>query len=274
MNTGFCTGEQIRPNPKYISKGRTVEHGITFIIGFERVHSAHSFKEFTRIVDSALGTAKRVWGWNPKRLAIGFHHSQKTHGASYTVSKKIGDVKAKHITLSHRLLAEFDAASIYRTLMHELCHIYRRAKFEHKDKIANKGHDEIFCRELGKVDPIVKNDQKACRYKKDKPRLPFKNMAPSKGFLLIAVDKKKRTNILIWIPNKGRERSAPMDDHTMAVVLEGVDRKHWAHIKVQNESEGKVPGTLLKLAQWLTKHHKKKFARTAAVLKQTGSSVS
>jgi hypothetical protein len=130
--------------------------------------SAHTLQEIVDITSGAVIECFNAWGWKPLGLTLGFHASGRAMGLAW--SPGMGD---RRISLATRLLAAYDADSIYRTVLHELCHHAReelhprilegRAAFVREIM----SHDAIFCRMLGEVDPTVREKPADCRFFND-----------------------------------------------------------------------------------------------------------
>ena len=209
------------------------------VVGFHTVSatSAHDMAELTAIVKRAIATAKRTWKWSPTNLVVQFHNGGKTFGFARGPGSgpRVGFTI---ISLSKRLLAEYDARSVGRTVVHELCHHYREESFAatiHLRKL--KGHDDIFCRELKRADPLSA-DPITCRYfteERVKPTFDRRvRWVTSAGHLRMA-RKRGRGQMMFWEPNKPGAWTAPeflFTDGELADLASRFPRKSIATMKI------------------------------------------
>ena len=165
--------------------------GVTYVAwGKIRKRSAHSLADLHRIVEQAVLAGRSIWSWTPQRLEVQFHKDSRSMGLAYEPGT---DESRQHcrISLHERLLEEYDLKSIWRVVVHELCHHFRDDNFP-PSRIP---HDEIFCEQLGLIDPMVRGDRQQCAM--------FVN---EKDTALVAVKQErieKRKTPPVWSPDAG-----------------------------------------------------------------------
>lgn len=134
---------------------RTTASGVTFEGYTDRVLKAHSFATMSKLVDDATTLCASAWGWKARKLRVLLHGTSRALGLAYNPGQGV-----HRISLNTRLINEYDTMSIFRVVLHELCHHYRNETFP----LSHNAHDALFCEALGKVDPIVLQDKKQCQF--------------------------------------------------------------------------------------------------------------
>ena len=130
--------------------------------GWHRVEktSAHTANVLAQIVGEAVTVCAKAWGgWRPDGLTVSFHRSRKAMGLAYAPGN--GD---RRISLNETLLTSYDALSIARVVLHELCH---HAREEQQPRERFKGyisHDPLFCSMLVLVDAELAANPKRCQF--------------------------------------------------------------------------------------------------------------
>jgi hypothetical protein len=164
--------------------------------GFEkaRKRSAHTLAQLHGQVVRALAAARQAWGWGPRALEVSFHETGRAYGLAYAPGSEASKALCR-VSLSHKLLRDYDLASAWRVLVHELCHHYREEAWPRTRATKSTSHDERFCEALAKVDPVVGSDPQACRFFTDEE-------AP--GVVAKKRERKaKREANITWAPNAG-----------------------------------------------------------------------
>lgn len=130
--------------------------------------SAHPLEEIIEITEAAVVECFNAWQWKPVGLTLGFHASGRAMGLAYSPGK--GD---RRISLAAGLLAAYDADSIFRTLLHELCHHAREElhprTLEGRPSFLREAmaHDTVFCDMLAEVDATIRDNPTSCRFFND-----------------------------------------------------------------------------------------------------------
>lgn len=228
------------------------------IVGFASVRqrSAHGEAELRRAASEAVGIGHRAWKWKPTNLTIQFHTSQRTMG----FARGAGTGHRTGITvvsLSKRLIAEYDLNSIRRTLIHELCHHYREERFAITPEVRKtKGHDSVFCRELGRADKTLNKDAHTCRYfSEERIRRDIDRKvkwSPSSGELLY-MKKRGRGSLLFWSPKKAGAWVPVefiLNDAEILELSQKFKASEWKHVTLRYTG-GTVP-TLDALLVWVS----------------------
>lgn len=171
-----------------LPKGILQRKGDILYFGYKgKVTQVHSLDKVHRLVRDAISAGNRVWGWSPNNLKVFSHSSGNAMGLAYQPGKG-----AHAISLHTKLLREYDQDSIYRVLLHELCHHHREEAWPRKSITKANAHDEVFCGELSKVDPIVAESGN-CRYFREEQWLQSAAL----------VQKKKREKAISYKPKDG-----------------------------------------------------------------------
>lgn len=132
-------------------------HGISFEGYTNRVLKVHGFDSIADTVAKAVGLCESAWNWKVSKLRVMLHGTgSKAMGVAFNCGS--GNHR---ISLNSRLLNEYDLMSIFRVVLHELCHHYRDEMFPVNPL---DSHDAIFCRELSKVDSVIADDQRQCQF--------------------------------------------------------------------------------------------------------------
>jgi predicted SprT family Zn-dependent metalloprotease len=175
-------------------------------VGWETVRkkSAHSLDAIHRLLEKAYDETLTHWNWVWLNLRIKFHMSGPAFGLAYSPGR--GD---HIISLNARMLGAYTLDSIYRTIVHELCHHYREERFPR----SIDPHDKQFCDELAKIDRTISGDPRACRHFVDVADPALQARVPGRKKRLPVWDekagtfqvwhKKSGTFSLYWTPNKG-----------------------------------------------------------------------
>jgi predicted SprT family Zn-dependent metalloprotease len=216
------------------------QNGVTYEGYTNRVLKVHSFDVLSRLVDQAQKLCADSWGWKAQDMRVMLHGSGNAMGMAYSPGKGI-----HRISLHSKLLKEYDEMSIFRVILHELCHHYRNERFP----LSLRSHDEVFCRELAKVDPVVAQDTEKCTFfkdeewegsvvvqaKKEKAAALSKPSTydPAQGFLQVRVLKSGQLR-LDWLPYDGgfTRKAIPVSDHHMRELFEPMHRRQKQSIKV------------------------------------------
>lgn len=184
---------------------RTRSRGVT-VVGFDSVAStsAHSEAKLAGIAARAVDRCARAWGWRPTNLTICFHSG----GRSFGIARGTGDgprIGVTVVSLSCRLVSEYDARSVGRTVVHELCHHYREETFRRTAELRRTGgHDSVFCRELALADPQARDPHRCRRFTAERvPREvdPRVSWDPARGSIrLLRV--RGKGEMLFWCPRR------------------------------------------------------------------------
>jgi hypothetical protein len=154
---------------------------------------AYTLAQLHEITAKAVSDCIAVWKWRsaespvwkPSNLEVMLHSGKVALGLAFAPGTG-AKLNKRTISLNKILLAQYDAHSIWRVIVHELCHHYRDEVFAGhevdpverevllqavKAYLVNKGsraavlmqktlgtHDATFVRELGKVDPKIKEN--------------------------------------------------------------------------------------------------------------------
>ena len=252
--------------------------GGVYYIGYRRLADpAHSLKKLHTIVAAKRQLAKSLWKWK-EPVMISFHRSHSILGfASIT---KVGSQKWRFISLSQDLLSGYDAKSVGRTIIHELCHHYRAERFscsgvargrcDSVRRLSNGGHDPTFCRELGRVDYIVKRSQTECQFSTDKKmtKSPAASKKPFAGVILkpgaghLEVTSIAAKTVFAWLATRGKSFFVPFNDNSLALIMTRT-KKLWDRIAIRAKGRR---FTLRQFATMCVKQYR--FKKTAAVLRQ------
>jgi len=134
------------------------------VYGYRRhsAKSAHDLCALTRMLVESVNLCTKTWGWQLKKniLSVTLRSTSSTMGWAINTKTKVwvDGVRLRIIGLSAKLISEYDAPTIKRTILHELCHHWREERFPHGQK-----HDAVFCRELARVDPLAQ-PRRGCAY--------------------------------------------------------------------------------------------------------------
>jgi hypothetical protein len=113
-----------------------------------------------------------------------------------------------------------------RVVIHELCHHWREERFPH-----GTSHDPVFCRELARVDPVVRQaGRRECTKFVVATDLAKKNEAikrrgqvppswkPEAGELVVTLEGRKYP--VVWRP-RGRQRWSPWQEYLSSRLISG-----------------------------------------------------
>jgi hypothetical protein len=154
---------------------------------------AYTREQLHEITAKAVSDCIAVWKWRsaefpvwkPSNLEVMLHEGARALGLAFAPGTG-HKLNKRTISLNKTLLVQYDANSIWRVIVHELCHHYRDEVFAGhevdpaerevllqsvKAYLANKSnsaavhmqkvlgtHDATFVRELGRVDPKIKEN--------------------------------------------------------------------------------------------------------------------
>ncbi len=245
------------------------------IVGFVDVKkSAHTLTALQAILAQEIARARRVWRWSPTNLVVQFHRSERVFG--WARNPGAGPRNGLTvISLSHRLLQEYDADSVGRTVIHELCHHYRCEKFAvPAGGVPYKGHDDVFCRELGRADTTVAAHPKACRYFGDDriaPKIDHRvKWSPSLGQVR-HVKKRGRGQILFWEPRRAGAWE-PVEtlllDTELVALAKRFKSPEWSRVKIVGFNPFHDLESLLR---WLSNRHAKLFPKTTELYRHSAA---
>ncbi len=161
--------------------------------GITRKIGSYTLEQLHEIVAKSVADCAGIWTWRsagmppwkPSGLEVMLHTGKQALGLAFAPGTG-RDTNKRVISLNKVLLEQYDAHSIWRVTVHELCHHYRDEVFARgevdpaerdtllqtvKAYIADKGfraasqwskilgtHDATFVRELGRVDPKIKEN--------------------------------------------------------------------------------------------------------------------
>jgi len=246
-------------------------NGITFEGYTQRALKVHSFGTIAKLVDDGIKLGRDAWGWEPVDLRVMIHNDSRAMGLAYNPGKGV-----HRISLNSRLLNEYDTMSIFRTVIHELCHHYRDERFP-----INKldAHDEIFCHELGKIDPVVVQNPKECvmftdevwqdslvvkaKVEKQAAKKKADNYDHREGYLQMRVLKSGELR-MDWLPNqKGgfANKAMPVTVSNLQLLLQSTDPSKvrvtgkGRGLKYLMHITGKTEVTLLQAAKSMARRH-------------------
>ena len=195
-----------RDNPGRPPRGRrSGGRGVT-LVGFDAVEarSAHTEASVAAAARRAVARCERAWGWSPTNLTVALHDGDRSFG----IARSPGDgprVGMTVVSLSCRLLAEYDAKSVVRVLVHELCHHYREESFRRtRDTHRRGGHDAVFCEALAEADPKSGGPHRCRKFTDERsPREenPSVSWSPRDGALALA-RVRGRGQMLFWRPRR------------------------------------------------------------------------
>lgn len=222
---------------------------VTFV-GFGKKVGAYEFAKIREIVSKSVRLCVETWGWSPGNLQLSLIAKSRAMGMAYEPGTG-AESGIRRVSLSRDLFARFDANSIHRTLIHELCHHYREETWPRKRTIGFNSHDDRFCAELGRVDPVVR-DAKSCTFfdddvdaslvdaakaKKDAARAKHEagiTWAPNAGMVL--VDRLKSGKIKMgWHSRPGfswRPLVEEVNDMTLSALLKRFAPAQWREVEV------------------------------------------
>lgn len=265
-----------------------VTHSVVFS-GFTPAiakRSAHSLSDLTGIITDVVAACAAAWDWMPNNLEVCFHNRSNAYGLAYNPGGGV-----HKISLSVLLLESYDQASVWRVIAHEFCHHYRDEKFKQTFNVVARRlepnhHDEIFCRELQKVDhTIATKGVEACTkfvdcpdealvvaLKKKRDRHFIEPLwAPDAGQLMIYRIKSGQFRFS-WIPqdpNKWTVRVAPVRDGTILGLAKQFAPKDYVNVRVIGDKSwhtASPPHNLLQLLNIFITGWKSHFPQTIAYL--------
>lgn len=268
-----------------IPKGMLQYKGDVLYFGYKgKVTQVHSLDQIHRLVLKAVESGRHAWSWSPRNLKVFCHPSGNGMGLAYNPGKG-----AHAISLHTKLLREYDANSVYRVILHELCHHHREETWPRKAYTAITAHDQQFCNELSKVDEVVAASGD-CRYFQDEQwmesaavqkkieRKHSINWSPDAGYLVFRRIKSGylRLDWLPRIPGDFPKKTYKIGYDSLKDLLSNFSLREIQRVEVLNQmpefsSFGKVLGsttTLAKLMDMLTHVYPRlKFDQLLEVLK-------
>jgi hypothetical protein len=204
--------------------------------GFEKIRksSAHTLAQVHGQVEAALREVREAWGWTPTALEVGFHDSERLRGLAYDPGSEASRALCR-ISLGRQLVRDYDLRSVWRVLVHELCHHYREEAWPRARTRSTSSHDARFCDALAKVDPVVSADPNACRFFVDEE-------TPA------AVEKKreqraKKESKIVWAPNAGTVLVYALKSGQLRLEWKPAEGLKWKHVTAVDD------GLLLEWAQ-------------------------
>lgn len=136
-----------------------VRNGISYEGYTARFLKAHSLRTITDLVEKSVVLCKQAWNWEPVNLRVLTHTRGNAMGIAYAPGKGV-----HRISLASSLVNKYDEMSIFRVILHELCHHYREERFPRPaGYTTGDAHDKYFCDALSLVDPVVKEQPESCR---------------------------------------------------------------------------------------------------------------
>lgn len=241
------TGDCVRENPRLsVETGRIARRsqdklGSVVYVGFSETKktSAHSLKDLDATIKKAIKKVELKWRWKCGPLYVAFHARGKAMGRTWPRVKVQG---RRYVSLAKNLVSEYDLMSIQRTMEHELCHQFREERFPvPRFGVPNGGHDDVFCRELSRVDPIVGGNKRTCRYfveqRDEKAMLSsLKAQVSRAGRFVIGL------NSVVWVPgsqaysSRKAYLSVRLTDDALVTLMGVVGRARWKSVKVQDDT--------------------------------------
>jgi hypothetical protein len=205
--------------------------------------SAHSLDALHALVLKAQDTAQRVWwGWTATNLQIQFHES-KSMGAAWEPGNPANASHGRRICLNRKLLAQYDAHSIWRVIIHELCHHFREES-ERRVLTSDNAHDGVFCRMLTLADPEAVGSQ--CQFFEAAPDPSLVSVSarargkqpvfdPALGTLLISAVESGGVRMQ-WISKtpdlKWSSQVLPVSDGSILEMLKRFAPSTWGDVEV------------------------------------------
>jgi hypothetical protein len=145
-STSAAATDETRSLP--IGDGDAVQY-----IGWKTVSkvSAHDITAIHDAVVRALDRAADVWKWRGSGIKIQFNESSRAIGLAWSPGSgaKTGE---RRICLNVKLVSEYVIESVYRVLIHELCH-HAREEVRPRDQSFGDVHDTLFRSMLIEADP-------------------------------------------------------------------------------------------------------------------------
>lgn len=219
------------------------------LIGYRKKVGAYDQARIEQILERGVRVCSERWGWLGTDLIFELHSSDKTMGLAYR-SGAYSDTGCRRISLSRKLFLRYDAESIYRTVIHELCHHYREETFP---KSRGDSHDKVFCDALRLVDPVV-HDEKSCQFfheevdqaviektaRGGKPPI----WSPEAGTIVVKHPKSGKYR-WDWVPNEGFKWArfgGELGDDDLLMLLKAFAPSDWQKVKIVGPQ---FPETLL-----------------------------
>lgn len=159
----------------------------------------HSLEDIHGVVLAALSDARKTWNWRPKDLRIYAHG-----GASRAMGRAYNPGQGDHrVSLNRKLLNNYDLAGIARVVIHELCHHYREERWPRGAQVfkIQGAHDNRFCSELAKIDPLV--NEANCEVFDEAAATVGKSEKLPPGVLTAKLLKTRFK--LVWRPDQGKD---------------------------------------------------------------------
>lgn len=219
-----------REAPAEVGAHRQGPCGPITYTGYKATTGKYTLDDIHAIVADAIVAGTAVWAWQgdrgtwkPSNLEVMLHSGKQAMGLAFAPGT--GHERNKRtISLNEILFRLYDRESIWRVVIHELCHHYRDEVFAPRDtdlataerlrqavaehsakgyriKVETLGtHDSVFVRELARVDPKVAADPYAgiCFNEYADPSLVADAKAASEAKTA------KREAAIDWRPEAGR----------------------------------------------------------------------
>lgn len=218
----------------------------------------HGIQRFHKAVSSALEMSDKAWSWRVPSLNVKTHQGKGPLGQAFAPGT--GTYTGLRSISIHRDIARrYDADSLRRVVLHELCH-HAREELEPRtgSRAKRESHDSTFCRMMGLVDPQVIGDEEKCRRFHDAPDLTLvaeeaaeatassKGLSwdPANGFVDYHTYLRGRRlyGRLAWSPKEGSKRRwRPVlintDDLEMLQLLHRFEPEKWSSVEVSLQPE-------------------------------------
>lgn len=262
---------------------RSLGHGDIMYTGFElyKKRSAHKLEDLHGVIDDAVAACARAWSWEASGLEVKFHDTAHSYGLAYEpgVGASTG---VRKISLNAKLISAYDKKSIWRVVVHELCHHFREERWPRVIDRRHEKHDTIFCRELARVDEAVRADiANNCAFfdddadasivaampKKVRVKEPV-SWAPAAGKLIFDnyVSGKLR---LEWSPNKAAGFKWPKEvfaisGESLVAVAKRFTPEEWRSVRVETPLwilPGTPPTSLAELIRYMLSNWPKHMAK-------------
>lgn len=215
-----------------------VRNGVSYEGYTKRFLKAHSFDAIVKVTEDAIKLCRAAWNWEPQNLRVLTHSEGRAMGIAYAPGKGV-----HRISLHSRLVNEYDTMSIFRVILHELCHHYREERFPRSRQMSSAfSHDKTFCEALALVDYTVKDSPSQCEFFSDEKwegsvvvqskqtALRGDRYDPSRGAFILRLLKTGHMR-MDW---QGRDfnKKAIRVDSTLVKLNEGMTREQQERIMV------------------------------------------
>jgi len=233
-----------------------VHKGVTYEGYTNRLLKTHSFSVVTKLIEQARVLVKESWSWEPNDLRVLTHNQGKAMGIAYAPGKGI-----HRISLHTKLLNEYDEMSIFRVIIHELCHHYREEKWPRELTMAN-AHDERFCEALTIVDPLVKDNPKECTYftdeqwegssvvQKKKEALSASRYEPGRGTFVLRLLKSGHLR-LDWVGEDFNKRGIKVSERELKALTKDMTKEQQERLLITHADRRGQAALDNYLTRWL-----------------------